>query len=145
MAHAPRSSINVTPLIDIVLVLLIAFIVMVPVALHHQPAGLPARGDARLIKRGPLRLTLLPGGAMQLNQEVLGPEALLERLCEAFAAGEGTSQTVVLDVDGGLGFQHTVRALDLVRAASDRVKQPGADDARVAILAPEAPAAAYGL
>lgn len=131
MASALRSDINITPLIDIVLVLLIVFIVLVPVLARHHPVVLAASGDGRPVSRTPLVLTLLPGGTMRLQQEELGPEALVARLAEALAGRDAKSRKVVLQVDGGLPFQATVRAMDLVRAASDRAMAPADEPARV--------------
>jgi biopolymer transport protein ExbD len=137
MARALRADINITPLIDIVLVLLIVFIVLVPVLARQHPAVLPSGAGAGAGL--PLVLTLLPGGAMRLQQEELGPEALVAKLAAAFAGMDGKARKVVLAVDSERPFQETVRALDLVRAASDRCKRPGDDDARVAVVARKAP------
>jgi biopolymer transport protein ExbD len=139
MARALRSDINITPLIDIVLVLLIVFIVLVPVLDHAHKAVLPTASRPDSSAAMPLVLTLLPGGAMQLQQETLQAEPLVARLAESFAGMDGKARKVVLKVDGRRPFRDTVHAMDLVRTASDRVKRPGDDDARVTVSATQAP------
>ena len=132
-ARALRSEINITPLIDIVLVLLIVFIVMVPVLTRQHPVALPALGGERPAPGVPLVLTVLKGGGLRLQQEDLDEATLLDRLSEALARQDGRERKVFVKVDGEQPFQRTVHALDLVRAASDRVRRPGDGDATVAI------------
>lgn len=131
-ARALKSEINITPLIDIVLVLLIVFIVMVPVLTRQFPVALPAPGGGPA-PGVPLVLTVLKGGGLRLQQEDLDEATLLSRLSEALARQDGQERMVIVKVDGEQPFQRTVHALDLVRAASDRVRRPGDGDATVAI------------
>jgi biopolymer transport protein ExbD len=131
-ARALQADINITPLIDIVLVLLIVFIVMVPVLTRKHDAALPAdgRGGARTT---PLVLTVLKGGGLQLQQEPLEAEALVTRLAEALGRAAAAERKVFVKVDADQPFQRTVDALDLVRRASDRVKRAGEPDAVAAV------------
>lgn len=131
-ARSLKSEINITPLIDIVLVLLIVFIVMVPVLTRQHPAALPGSGGAG-VQPEALVVTVLKGGGLRLQQEDLGAEALVGRLAEALARQDGQGRKVFVKVDGDQPFQRTVQALDLVRAASDRIKRPGDGDAVAAI------------
>ncbi len=131
-ARSLKSEINITPLIDIVLVLLIVFIVMVPVLTRQHPAALPAAGGAGLQTEA-LVVTVRKDGGLRLQQEDLGAEALVARLSEALARQDGQGRKVFVKVDGDQPFQRTVEALDLVRAASDRARRPGDADAVAAI------------
>jgi biopolymer transport protein ExbD len=131
-ARSLKSEINITPLIDIVLVLLIVFIVMVPVLTRQHPAALPAADGAGLQPEA-LVVTVRKDGGLRLQQEDLGAEALVARLAEALARQDGQGRKVFVKVDGEQPFQRTVDALDLVRAASDRARRPGDGDAVVAI------------
>jgi biopolymer transport protein ExbD len=130
-----KSDINITPLIDIVLVLLIVFIVMVPVLTRQHPVSIPSRegGKARGPEPTPLVLTVLKDGGLKLQQESLGAEALVDRLAEALGRQDGQSRKVFVKVDGDQCFQRTVDALDLVRRASDRVKRGEDLDAAAAL------------
>ena len=131
-ARSLKSEINITPLIDIVLVLLIVFIVMVPVLTRQHPVALPADGGASPQSEA-LVVTVRKDGGLRLQQEDLGAEALVARLSEALARQDGQGRKVFVKVDGDQPFQRTVEALDLVRAASDRARRPGDEDAVAAI------------
>ncbi len=132
MARALHADINITPLIDIVLVLLIVFIVMVPVLARKHDAALPRDGKGAA-PGTPLVLTVLKGGGLQLQQEPLEAEALVARLAEALRRQPADGRKVFVKVDGDQPFQRTVDALDLVRQASDKVKREGDPDAVAAV------------
>jgi biopolymer transport protein ExbD len=112
MQSRPCSDINITPLIDIVLVLLIVFIVMVPaIAKGYTPqlAGVSTTGAPAL--SGPVRLALEADGALRLEDAVL-PDAELEaQLRQALASRASADRKVVLKVSDALPFQ---RAVDLL-------------------------------
>ncbi len=130
-ARGPRRDINITPLIDIVLVLLIVFIVMVPVLARKHDAALASEGKGA--PGTPLVLTVLKAGGFQLQQEPLEAQALVVRLGEAFGRLPADRRKVFVKVDPDQPFQRTVDALDLVRQASDRVKREGEPDAMAAV------------
>lgn len=131
-ARALQADINITPLIDIVLVLLIVFIVMVPVLTRKHDAALPAEGKG-VPSATPVVLTVLKGGGLQLQQEPLEAEALVARLAEALGRLPADDRKVFVKVDPDQPFQRTVDALDLVRRASDKVKRGGDPDAVAAV------------
>ncbi|MFN8012441.1 MAG: biopolymer transporter ExbD [Holophagaceae bacterium] len=131
-ARALRRDINVTPLVDIVLVLLIVFIVMVPVLTRKHDAALPREGEGAA-PGAPLVLTVLKGGGLKLQREPLEAEALVARLAEALRRQPADGRKVFVKVDGDQPFQRTVDALDLVRRASDKVKREGDPDAVAAV------------
>ncbi len=131
-ARALQADINITPLIDIVLVLLIVFIVMVPVLTRKHDAAL-ARDGKGAAPGTPLVLTVLKSGGLQLQQEALDAEALVARLAGALGRLPAEDRKVFVKVDADQPFQRTVDALDLVRRASDRVKREGEPDAVAAV------------
>ncbi len=101
-----RSDINVTPLVDIVLVLLIVFITLVPTLPTALATVLPRPGPGR---EGPvLRITLLPGGGLELD----GRSASLAELPALVRASSGP---VRLRVDPSLPFHRATEVLDLVK------------------------------
>jgi biopolymer transport protein ExbD len=109
MATRLRSDINVTPLVDIVLVLLIVFITLVPALPRVLSAALPRAGGA-----GPgsptIRLTLAADGGLDLD----GVPVSLEELPDRIRASSGR---VVLRVHPSLPFQRATRVLDVVKGA----------------------------
>ena len=65
-AHAPIATINTTSLIDVMLVLLIMFIIVVPVASHKVPLDLPQTPPATPPAPPPVhRLDILASGALR--------------------------------------------------------------------------------
>ena len=65
-AHAPIATINTTPLIDVMLVLLIMFIIVVPVASHKVPLDLPQPTPRMFPVPPPVhRLDILASGALR--------------------------------------------------------------------------------
>lgn len=86
--QSPISAMNMTPLIDVLLVLLVMLILTVPLAVHKVPVDLPVpSGDA---SRDPViqKLVLTNDGTAHWNGEVLGDAALGERLRAAAKAGD---------------------------------------------------------
>src|SRR5258708_19185740 len=75
----PSGEINVTPLIDIVLVLLIIFMVMTPVMLKELVAKVPQKSTELVPQppgENPIIVALDARDALTLNGEAVAPEAL---------------------------------------------------------------------
>ncbi len=78
------SEINMVPLIDVMLVLLIVFIVTLPVVRHAVNVDLPqASSQASRDKPETVRLSVDAQGRYHWNQEALDDSALQARLIEA--------------------------------------------------------------
>lgn len=112
-----KSDINITPLIDIVLVLLIIFIVMVPSLSRAAQASLPQTGGEGG-KVLPVVVTLDGDGRLHLQQEALGAAELRGRLAEALSLQPAGRRRVFLKVHPDLPHQQAVWALDQIRAAA---------------------------
>lgn len=80
------SEINMIPLIDVMLVLLIVFIITVPVINHAVRLDLP-QAAARRTPDAPrvVRVSVDALGAWHWNDQAVGDEALRERLAQAAA------------------------------------------------------------
>ncbi|MCE1228259.1 MAG: biopolymer transporter ExbD [Firmicutes bacterium] len=117
--HA-KSDINITPLIDIVLVLLIIFIVMVPTLAKATSATLPYPGGDR--KKGtpiPLVVTLDAIGHLRLQQDEVAWGELKDRLVPPLLLQPHGARRVFLKVAPDLPQSTVVRAMDEIRAASN--------------------------
>lgn len=85
------SEINMTPLVDVMLVLLIIFIVTVPVMKHSVEMSLPnATSKAEVNKPNILRLKIDANGAYSLDKDLLDANALEISL---IAAAKSNPQT----------------------------------------------------
>lgn len=113
-----RPDMNVTPLVDVVLVLLIIFMVITPLLAKQFWVHVPERPEeARPTPPAPDResivVTVDGEGSIHLNREVVLPEQLEGRLRRALAAsGE---RTVFFDAAADAPYARAVEALDLCR------------------------------
>ena len=81
------NEINMTPLVDVMLVLLIIFMVTIPVMQHSVNVELPrASNISPVAKAEVLRLTVNAQGAYALNDAALDDAALAQRLKDASQA-----------------------------------------------------------
>ena len=81
--HAPMHEINVTPFVDVMLVLLIVFMVAAPLLLSGLPVDLPAaKGQSLNQNKDPITVTLDREGRIYLGtqEQPLELPALLEKL-----------------------------------------------------------------
>ncbi|MCS6932890.1 MAG: ExbD/TolR family protein [Acetobacteraceae bacterium] len=84
---APMSEINVTPFVDVMLVLLIIFMVAAPMMTAGVPVDLPRSGAPRVATPAPpLVLTVTREGAVFIGDERVEEAALPERLAALKAA-----------------------------------------------------------
>jgi biopolymer transport protein ExbD len=118
-----RAEINVTPMIDVLLVLLIIFMLVAPI----EPVGLralvpqPAPPDTSPLPRlADIVITVARGGGIEINQETVEMNNLPARLARIFEArGDAV---IFLRADGALDYGSVARVIDIARGAGlDRV------------------------
>jgi len=111
-----RAEINLTPMIDVMLVLIIIFMVITPLtplgldALLPQTSaapGPPARASQDLV------ITALADGSYLLNREPLAQAALHSRLTKLFR--NGAAGVVFVRGARDIEFQRVAEAVDLAR------------------------------
>jgi biopolymer transport protein TolR len=122
--RAPMADINVTPLVDVMLVLLIIFMVTAPLMMAGVPINLPdSRAAALDQEKEPIQISLDGQGQIFLGEEPVAEGALPARL-EALAAGAvaGEKPQVYLRADRGLDYGRVMRVMgELNRAGLNRV------------------------
>ena len=121
---AMNSEINVTPMIDVLLVLLIIFMVIVPAVPRGESAAIP-RPANRLHRAGDavvLELLKTRDGevAFRINQQDVDRQDLPARLAEIYA--KRAERVLFVRGDDGLSFTQVAEAIDIGHAAGvDRV------------------------
>jgi biopolymer transport protein ExbD len=113
---AEAHEINVTPFIDVMLVLLIVFMVAAPLATVDAPVDLPA-STARPQPRPdrPVFLTLRADRALLLGEEPVEREALGAALDREF--GGDREGRVFLRADSSVPYGELMEAMNALRAA----------------------------
>ncbi len=121
-----KSDINVTPLIDIVLVLLIVFIVMVPGLSKAQTVTVPQVVVAPPPEIAPLNPPLVISIDKDGNYMLQSDKIQLDDMAEKIQAAAGlqvrNSRKIYLKVDEEMIFGKAVDAMDQIRLAGDRLK-----------------------
>jgi biopolymer transport protein ExbD len=114
-------SMNVTPLVDVVLVLLIIFMVITPMMMKQLQLFVPKREDKAAAPDDPgadappsIVLSVRRGGLF-LNKEEIAPRDLAARLDGVFA--NRTEKLLFFDADDELPYGAAVEVLDLARGA----------------------------
>ena len=80
-ADEVMNEINMTPLVDVMLVLLIIFIITVPVMKHAVPVDLPrAANEREVVKPETIRLSVTADGKYHWNESAISDEELEPRL-----------------------------------------------------------------
>lgn len=122
------SEINMTPLVDVMLVLLIIFIIAVPVLTHSVKLDLPrASNEPDQIKPETVTLAVTADGTLHWNQDVVSPEELEVRLK---AAAEHEPQPEVhIRGDRTVDYEHVIKAMATAQRAGilklGFITQPG--------------------
>ncbi|HKG76041.1 MAG TPA: biopolymer transporter ExbD [Beijerinckiaceae bacterium] len=116
------NEINVTPMIDVLLVLLIIFMMVVPMARKaidiQLPDPNPAVAPANAVSQQ-IVLEVLPNGAFSVNKEPLNKDNLTERLKQIY---EGRPDKLIfVKGDPTVKYQDVIFAMDMARQAGVKV------------------------
>lgn len=118
-----RSDINVTPLVDVVLVLLIIFMVVTPLLEKELPVKVPEL-ETDPTPPPPEQLQdlvvvqVLNGGRIYLNQAEIKKEELFERVKTLNGnRADPKDKVVFFDAEDGAGYGDAVWVLDTVKRA----------------------------
>ena len=120
--RGPMAEINVTPLVDVVLVLLIIFMVTAPMMQQGLQVNLPKSRRSDPVQAQPVYVTIPATFGrtkrLQIGQDDVGIDAIAERVKQAIAARDDKS--VFLRMDS------TVTAQDIM-TVTDRLKEAGVE------------------
>ena len=86
-SYRPMAEINITPMVDVMLVLLIIFMVAAPLMVTGVPIELPKTTAAKLGQsKKPMVVTLTADGQLQIRNDFVSRESLVDKLREIRAA-----------------------------------------------------------
>jgi biopolymer transport protein ExbD len=114
----PSGEINVTPLIDIVLVLLIIFMVMTPVMLKELVAKVPQKSSELVPQppgENPIIVELDASDRLSLNGEAVAAEALADQVAERLR--HDRQKVVFFKIDDDANYGRAVKVMDLCKGA----------------------------
>ncbi|TFL19151.1 protein TolR [Jannaschia formosa] len=126
---APMAEINVTPFVDVMLVLLIIFMVAAPLLTAGVPVELPETAAAPLPQEQeePLAVTVAADGVVQIGSTEVPRDELVTRL--QAIAGERESDRVFLRADGAVPYAEIMVVMGALNAGGFRniglVTEPG--------------------
>ena len=115
----PTPQMNVTPLVDVVLVLLIIFMVVAPLLVKQLHLATPPQQTQTALPQTPddpqVLVRLDADGTVRLNSAPIDPAALEDKLRRVFAAR--VDDVVFFEADDHANYAQAVRVMDTLRAA----------------------------
>ncbi|APG24838.1 MAG: protein TolR [Syntrophotalea acetylenica] len=117
-SRSTLSAINVTPLVDVMLVLLIIFMVTAPMLEQGVEVNLPEVSDAPGLQAGkePLIVTVEQNGAISIGkQSIPGPEKLVPVLLEILQSRQ--EKEVFLQADRDVPYGKVVQVMAAIKGA----------------------------
>jgi biopolymer transport protein ExbD len=122
-----KPEINVTPLIDVLLVLLIIFMVITPMKPHKFEAKIPPEPKHDNARENPLTVvvTIRPDSSLQFNKEltaanVESPQPLVDKIADVFRQREVNlekERTVFIKAPKWLAYGSVAKVVDAIKSA----------------------------
>ena len=118
-SYVPMSEINVTPFVDVMLVLLIVFMVTAPLLTVGGPIELPeTRANPLQGDTEPLTVTVAPDGAVFLQETEVDLDTLAPKLVAI--AKEGYDQRICVRGDRSVGYGDVMRVMGVLNQSGFR-------------------------
>ena len=117
--NQPMSEINVTPFVDVMLVLLIVFMVTAPLLTVGIPIDLPkVKADALTDQKDPLEITIKLDGKVYLGESEVLVKNIISRL-EAITEQNYESRIYVRG-DRGIAYGRVMEIISIINSAGYR-------------------------
>ena len=112
-----KSEINVTPLVDVVLVLLIIFMVITPVVQMGYLVRVPPKPKDAVVVPDPeqIILRLMPNNRIMINKEDVPADQYPQRIREILKGNTG--KMVFFAGDPDVSYEDTIKFLDLTKSS----------------------------
>ena len=111
-----KAEMNVTPLIDVLLVLIIIFLLVQPQLSHGLKASAPESSDqTSAVPRDDIVVTVFGNRTVRLNQESVALEELDARLKSVFK--NAPSHVIFVRAEKDLDFQYIAEVIDIAKGA----------------------------
>ena len=122
-SRAPMADINVTPFVDVMLVLLIIFMVTAPLLAAGVPIDLPeSRANALAPEEDPVTISIDGDGFIYFGDDRLAPGELPERLANIRPSASGDLPQVTLRADQALEYGRVMAVMgELNRAGFNAI------------------------
>ncbi|MBB3996939.1 protein TolR [Aureimonas pseudogalii] len=117
--RGPMNEINMTPMVDVMLVLLIIFMVSAPMMTVGVPLELPKTAAKSLsAKKQPITISVQAGGEIFLQETPVAEDAIVEQL-KAIAEA-GYEERIFVRADGNAGYGTVMKVMARISAAGFR-------------------------
>lgn len=112
----PMAEINITPFVDVMLVLLIVFMVAAPLLTVGVPLDLPktAAGAVPAEQEEPLTISIQPDGTVSIMNTPTAEDELIDKLRAVSA--ERTDKKLYLRADGSISYEKVVQVMGALNA-----------------------------
>jgi biopolymer transport protein TolR len=111
-----RSDINITPLVDVVLVLLIIFMVMTPTLLKQMELTVPEKADVQIqtpVVSDQVVVSVTQNGTIKINNEAIAEASFIERMHEIMKNSH--DKLVFFDIDDDAIYGDVMHVMDMTR------------------------------
>jgi biopolymer transport protein TolR len=119
-----KSDINITPLVDVVLVLLIIFMVITPLLQMGYDVKVPPKAnvDQPQVSLDQLTVSITPQGQIFLNRSQVTSQQLTQQLGEILKNRASNNKTVFFSADDSVTYEDCARVMDLIRNADKNAR-----------------------
>jgi biopolymer transport protein ExbD len=113
--YKPLAEINVTPLVDVMLVLLIVFMITAPMLAAGLKVDLPQAKQAQPLKlQDPVVITVAKDGRLRLGDDEIAKDALIEAIRAKL--GDDSARVLHLRGDKQASYGDVIAVMDLLAA-----------------------------